>query len=144
MRLRVQSLALFSGLRIRRSVSCGLGRRRSLDSALLWLWCGLAAAAPTRPLAWEPPYAVGTALEKAKRQKKKKRRTQIFHVLLAIVYGRHVITFFFKHGYWDQFSATANKQKIIYIVIHWISKMKLFVLKFFAPTVDRGQGSLPC
>ena len=39
---------------------------------LLWLWCRLAATAPIRPLAWEPPYAMGAALEKAKRQKNKK------------------------------------------------------------------------
>ena len=25
------------------------------DPALLWLWCGLAAAVPTQPLDWEPP-----------------------------------------------------------------------------------------
>ena len=29
--------------------------------------------APIGPLPWEPPYAVGVALEKAKRQKRKKR-----------------------------------------------------------------------
>jgi len=29
------------------------------------------ATALIRPLAWEPPYAMGVALEKAKRQKKK-------------------------------------------------------------------------
>ena len=40
------------------------------DLALLWLWCRLAATAPIRPLAWEPPYATGTAL---KRQKKKRQ-----------------------------------------------------------------------
>ena len=39
------------------------------DPVLLWLWCRLVAAAPTGPLAWEPPYAAGAALEKAKRQK---------------------------------------------------------------------------
>ena len=39
------------------------------DSTLLWLWCKPAAVASFRPLAWEPPYAVGTAL---KRQKTKK------------------------------------------------------------------------
>ena len=38
--------------------------------ALLWLWRRQAAIALIRPLAWEPPYAVGAALEKAKRQKK--------------------------------------------------------------------------
>ena len=39
------------------------------DLALLWLWHRLAATAPIRPLAWEPPYAMGADLEKAKRQK---------------------------------------------------------------------------
>ena len=32
---------------------------------------GLAATAPIGPLAWEPPYAVGVALETAKKKKKK-------------------------------------------------------------------------
>ena len=36
------------------------------DLALLWLWRRLAATAPIRPLAWEPPYATGMALEKTK------------------------------------------------------------------------------
>ena len=51
-------------------MSCGIGCRYSSDPALLWLWRRLASTALMRPLAWEPPYAVGTALEKAKRQKK--------------------------------------------------------------------------
>ena len=42
-------------------MSCGVGRRRGLDLALLWLWHRPAAIALTRPLAWEPPYAVGVA-----------------------------------------------------------------------------------
>ena len=49
-------------------MSCGVGRRRGSDPVLLWLWRRLAATAPIRPLAWEPPYAVGVALEKTKRQ----------------------------------------------------------------------------
>jgi len=36
--------------------------------------CRPAATAPIGPLAWEPPYALGVALEKAKRQKKKKKK----------------------------------------------------------------------
>ena len=52
------------------AMSCGVGCRRGLDLALLWLCCRLAAVALIRPLAWEPPYATGAALEKAKRQKK--------------------------------------------------------------------------
>jgi len=50
-------------------VSCGVGRRLGSDLVLLWLWCRLAATAPIRPLAWEPPYAAGAALEKAKETK---------------------------------------------------------------------------
>ena len=44
------------------AVSCGVGRRRGSDPALLWLWCRPAAVALIQPLAWEPPYAVGVAL----------------------------------------------------------------------------------
>ena len=40
------------------------------NSCHLFLWRRLAATAPIRPLAWEPPYDVGAALEKAKRKKK--------------------------------------------------------------------------
>ena len=53
------------------AVSCGVGHRRGSDPALLWLWRRLAATAPIRPLAWEPPYAAGVAQEMAKRQKNK-------------------------------------------------------------------------
>ena len=35
------------------------------------------AAAPIRPLAWEPPYAAGVAQEMAKRQKKKKKERKL-------------------------------------------------------------------
>ena len=52
------------------AMSCGVGHRRGSDPVLLWLWSRLAATALIRPLAWEPPYASGVALEKAKRQKK--------------------------------------------------------------------------
>ena len=52
-------------------MSCGVGRRLGLDPTLLWLRRRQVATAPIRPLAWEPQYAVGVALEKAKRPKKK-------------------------------------------------------------------------
>ena len=45
-------------------MSYGVGSRCSLDPTLLWLWCRLVAAALIKPLAWGPPYAVGTALNK--------------------------------------------------------------------------------
>ena len=50
-------------------MSCGVGRRHGSDLALLWLWRSPAAAAPIRPLAWEPPYAVGKPLKKQKKKK---------------------------------------------------------------------------
>ena len=56
------------------AVSCGVGCRHGSDPAFLWLWRRPAAATPIRPLAWVPPYAAGTALEKAKRPKKKKKK----------------------------------------------------------------------
>ena len=34
------------------------------DPALLWLWCRPVGTAPIQPLAWEPPHAMGVALEK--------------------------------------------------------------------------------
>ena len=71
MRLWVWSLALLSGLRIQHAVIC-VGRRCGLDPALLWLWRRLAATAPIRPLAWEPPYAEGVAPKRQKTKKKKK------------------------------------------------------------------------
>ena len=48
------------------AMNCGVGHRRGLDPALLWLWCRPAATAPIRTLAWEIPYAVGVAPEKDK------------------------------------------------------------------------------
>jgi len=52
-------------------VSCGVGCRCGSDLALLWPWCRPGATASIGPLAWEPPYAEGTALEKAKEQTNK-------------------------------------------------------------------------
>ena len=70
-------------------MSCGVGGRRCLDPALLWFWCGPAETAPIRPLAWEPPYAVGLALEKAKRQKK--------NIYVYIYTQQKIITEYFLH-----------------------------------------------
>ena len=52
------------------AVSYSAGHRQGLDLALLWLWCGSAATAPIRPLAWELPHATCAALK----EKKKKRK----------------------------------------------------------------------
>ena len=53
-------------------MSCGVGHRRGLDPALLWLCHKLVATDRIGPLAWEPPYAVGVALKRQKDKKKKK------------------------------------------------------------------------
>jgi len=60
------------------AVSCGVARRHSLDSELLWLWHRLAATAPFGPLPWEPPYAAGAALEKANTHTHTHTHTQIY------------------------------------------------------------------
>ena len=55
------------------AVSCDVGLRHGLDLVLLWLWCRPAATVPIRPLAWEPPYAMGVAIKRPKKKKKKKK-----------------------------------------------------------------------
>ena len=46
------------------AVSCGVGQRRGLGLALLWLWRRPAAVARLWLLAWELPYAMGAAIKK--------------------------------------------------------------------------------
>ena len=40
-----------------------------LGSRLLWLWYRLAAVALIQPLAWEPPYVMGAALKKERKER---------------------------------------------------------------------------
>ena len=63
-------------------MSCGIGCRLGSDPALLWLWHRPAAAAPIRPLAWEPPYAAGVALEKEKKKKTNKKKDKENYISL--------------------------------------------------------------
>ena len=55
-------------------MSCGVGCRCGSDPAFLWLWRRPVAIALIKPLVWEAPYAVGAALEKAKKKKKGKKK----------------------------------------------------------------------
>ena len=66
-------------------MTCGVRRRCNSDPVLLWLWGRLAATAPIRPLAWESPCAMRVALEKAKRQEKKKKGTVPVKYHLVII-----------------------------------------------------------
>ena len=45
---------------------CGVGHNVARISALLLLWCRLAAIAPIPSLAWEPLYAADAALKRKK------------------------------------------------------------------------------
>ena len=72
-------------------MSCGVGHRCSSDLTLLWRWCRLVATAPIRPLAWEPPYARGTAQEMAKRPKKKKKKKELQYLKYKILFTKHAI-----------------------------------------------------
>ena len=58
-------------------MSCGVGRRCGSDPAWLWLWCRRAATTLIRPLAWEPPYAAGAALEKRQKERKTKKKENL-------------------------------------------------------------------
>ena len=61
-------LASISALRIWHCRELWCRSLRS-DPALLWPWCRPAATASIRPLAWQPPCAVGVALKKTKDKK---------------------------------------------------------------------------
>jgi len=60
-------------------MTCGVGHRCGSDPTLLWLWRRPVATAPIRPLAGEPPYAKGAALEKGKKIENKNIMKQRFH-----------------------------------------------------------------
>ena len=69
-------------------MSCGVGCSHGSDPVLLWLWCRLAATALIRPLAWEPPYALGAALQKAKTHTQKNNNNVIQAGIDAIEYSK--------------------------------------------------------
>ena len=78
-----------------------IDHRRGSDPTLLWLWSRMAAAALIRPLAWEPSYAVGTALKTKKNFKKillRVRKICLFRVNAADLeagYTGYLLFFFF-------------------------------------------------
>ena len=49
-------------------MSHGVGYRRCLDLALLWMWRRPAAVASVGPLVWEPPYTASAALKSKNKQ----------------------------------------------------------------------------
>jgi len=81
--LQVQSLTLLSGLSIQHCHELWCKSQTWLRSRVALALAWARATARIRPLAWEPPYAVGEALEKAKRPKsqKKKKNTELIQRL---------------------------------------------------------------
>ena len=67
--------------------SCGVGHRGYSDLTLLWLWCRLVSTAPIRPLAREPPYAMGVALKKKKAHNNHYFLFFFFFRAASVVYG---------------------------------------------------------
>ena len=71
------------------------------DLVLLWQWCRLVAAAPFRPLAWEPPYATGVAIKSKKKNPKKHKIScggcydNYVNILKAMVHFKWVNYMFF-------------------------------------------------
>ena len=56
---------------------------------LLWLWHRPAATALIRPLAWEPPYAVGAALKRQKtKDKNKTKQNKFWSIMLKEILER--------------------------------------------------------
>ena len=62
---------------------------------MLWLWHRPAAIALIRPLAWEPPYAIGVALKRPNKQtnkqknpSKQRRESPAINLLIAVNYSR--------------------------------------------------------
>ena len=66
-------------------MTCGVSHRWGYDLVLLQLWHRLAAVAPTGPLAWEPPYAMGVALKKQTNKQKKQLSDYETIILLEII-----------------------------------------------------------
>ena len=56
----------------------GVGRKHGSDPELLWPWLRVAEKASIRPLTWEPPYAMGEALEKKKKKISDINLTNVF------------------------------------------------------------------
>ena len=63
-RCRFDPWACSVGWNLAFALICGVGHRLGLDPVLLWVWHRPAAVALSLPLAWELPYAAGSALRR--------------------------------------------------------------------------------
>ena len=58
-------------------MNCGVGHRCGPNLVLVWPWCRPTVVALIRPLAWEPPYAVGEALKRQGRKEGRKEEKNL-------------------------------------------------------------------
>ena len=114
---------------------CGVGRRRGLDLAWLWLWRRPAAAALIGPLAWEPPYAMGVALKT--KNKTKQNRTNKKQIL---IFSRNSFTYIPRENVlpviWASLSLVTWIHKINHHSVHFQAGYILRAFSYFqeAPT----------
>ena len=71
-------------------MSQGVGCRRDLDRALLWLGNRPAAVARISPLAWEPQNAAGGGQKNKKKKKKKERKKRKLSCRKYIISGEDI------------------------------------------------------
>ena len=103
-----------------------VGWRCGSDPALLWLWHRPAATAPIRPLAWEPPYATGMALEKASAFYSEMPVTTCSAVVLTVV---KVSILCDKYIYFPGIQTCC----LLHTVLYWIIKLNLVLCSQLPP-----------
>ena len=106
-------------------MGCGVGHRYGSDPELLWLWHRPAAAAPIRPLAWEPPYAVGAALKKEKAKTQRCLHNILIEAKSACREQGHCI------GFWNMSQSTRDCFSVM-IAVCFLSHTCVFKTYFIS------------
>ena len=109
----------------------GVGCRQDSDLALLWLWCGPAAVAPIRPLAWEPPYTLSVTLK----SKKKKLDFLLFKGWIVCYYVYIHTTFSVS------FPLSADTRAVsipwlLWVTLHWTWECRCLETEILFPLFD--------
>ena len=124
-------------------MSCGVGHRRGLDLALLWLWCRPAATAPIRPLALELPYATGAALKGQNTKDKKKKNGKSRHPYLITDLRRKTFNFFAiecvscRFVVYDLYKVEVNSLYTHFVESFFYLKWMLNFVKFFSASIEK-------
>ena len=112
-------------------MSCGIGHRRGLNPVSRWLWCRPAAAALIRPLAWEPPNAMGAALKRPKTKKKKQKKNLALYEFFS---GGQLFYFIFLTLLFPPkqffFPIVQHGDPVIHTCIHTFFSIVMFCCKY--------------